>query len=407
MVKETELYDLLGVKVDASVDEIKREYRKLAMKYHPDKNPNNPAAAEKFKEITEAYEILSNESKRETYDRHGKEAMKEGMGAASATDIFESLFGGGPFSSFFGGGARRAPRKTESINQKIEVSLEEFYNGKKKQFAINRDILCGTCNGTGVKSGVDISGIKCKKCDGKGTRIVIRQIGPMIQQMQTYCDACGGKGETVKDKDKCKECKGAKVKKEKKVLDVFIEKGMRPGETLVFEGEADEEPGLEPGDVTFYLQEKEHDIFKLKGDDLFIEHKLTLVEALTGFCFTIKHLDERVLVVNGPQGDVITPGEVRTIRGEGMPLPKRIFNKGDLYVKFTVEFPASNSLSPKQLTALVSIFPEKPHPSVTEDMEQVELSKETPQSRSTGRTHYGEDEDEDERPGPRVQCAQQ
>lgn len=145
MVKETELYDLLEVSTEASSQEIKKAYRKLAMKYHPDKNPGNPEAEAKFKEIGEAYEILSDEEKRQRYDKYGKEAFKEG-GGRDPTDLFEAMFGGSPFSSFFGGN-QRGPKKTEDIVHQLEVTLEDLYNGKTSKLAVTRNVICPTCNG--------------------------------------------------------------------------------------------------------------------------------------------------------------------------------------------------------------------------------------------------------------------
>jgi len=144
MVKETELYDRLGVSPQASGEDIKKAYRKMAIKYHPDKNPNNPEAEAKFKEISEAYEVLSDENKRQMYDKYGKEALKEGTGH-SAHDIFEQFFGGG-FGNFFGGGPR-GPKKTEDIVHELQVTLEDLYKGKTTKLSVTRNIICSSCSG--------------------------------------------------------------------------------------------------------------------------------------------------------------------------------------------------------------------------------------------------------------------
>eukprot|EP01114_Cavostelium_apophysatum_P012483 TRINITY_DN27_c1_g1_i2.p1 TRINITY_DN27_c1_g1~~TRINITY_DN27_c1_g1_i2.p1 ORF type:complete len:261 (+),score=53.63 TRINITY_DN27_c1_g1_i2:129-911(+) len=215
MVKETELYERLEIPPTATVDEIKKAYKKLAIKHHPDKNQNNPEAAEKFKEIGEAYEILSDEKKRQTYDKYGKEALKEGgFHAHNAEDIFSQFFGGGGFGSFFGGGGRQGPKKGENIAHELQVTLEDLYKGKTSKLAVQRNIICSKCSGSGAKPGVEVG--KCKSCEGRGVKIIIKQMGPMIQQMQSVCNDCGGKGETVKEADKCTECKGKKVIKDKK-----------------------------------------------------------------------------------------------------------------------------------------------------------------------------------------------
>jgi len=409
MVKDTTYYDLLGVTPEVSVTEIKKAYRKMAVKYHPDKNPNNPAASEKFKEVSEAYEVLSDESKRKTYDQYGKEALKEGS-HASAEDIFSQFFGGGGFSSFFGGGGgQRGPKKGDDIVHEIQCTLDDLYKGKTTKLAVTRNVLCTKCEGSGAREGVAAG--KCKTCDGRGIRLIVKQLGPgMIQQMQTPCNDCGGKGETIKEEDKCKVCKGKKVTKEKKVLQVYVDKGMKHGQKVVFSGEADEYPGVEAGDIIFVLSEKKHDLFRRNGNDLIIEYKLTLVEALAGFSFTIKHLDDRELLIKSEKDEIINPGDVRVIEGEGMPQHKKPFEKGNLYIQFNIEFPKPGFFTPQQLKQLEAIWPpRKPLPKVTDDMEQYELKKvsESQQQRKQGRKGESYDEDEEPQGGNRVQCAQQ
>jgi len=411
MVKETEFYDRLEVSPDVKTEDIRKAYKKLAIKYHPDKNPDNPAAVEKFKEISEAYEVLSDEKKREMYDRYGKDALKEG-GFSNAEDIFSQFFGG-PFSSFFGGGSR-GPRKTEDIIHEINVSLEDLYKGKTSKLAVTRNVVCQKCTGTGTKPGA-ASG-KCKTCEGRGIRLIVKQIGPgMIQQMQTVCNDCGGKGEIIKEEDQCKECKGKKVVKDKKVIQVPIEPGMRHGQKIAFSGEADEAPGFEPGDIVFVVTEKKHDLFKRNGNDLVMEYNLQLIEALAGFNLTIKHLDDRTLYIQSAKGEIIKQGDIRMIPNEGMPQHKNPFNKGNLYIHFNVEFPKPGSLTDKKLQQLEQILgPRKPAIKLTEEMEPVDLKPYEPsQQQRGGRGGRGrpsevyEDEDDDHQGGQRVQCAQQ
>jgi len=413
MVKETEFYDRLGVTPDAKVDDVKKAYKKMAIKYHPDKNPNNPEAVEKFKEVSEAYEVLADENKRQMYDKYGKEGLREGgFGAHSAHDIFEQFFGGGGggFSSFFGGGGRGGPRRTEDIAHELQVSLEDLYKGKTSKLSVTRNVICSTCTGNGTKSGG--SSAKCKTCDGRGIRLIIKQLGPgMIQQMQTVCGDCGGKGEVIKEEDKCKECKGKKVIKEKKVLNVYVEKGMRHGQKVVFSGESDEAPGMEPGDVIFVLVEKKHDLFKRQGNDLFMEVSIPLIEALGGFQLHIKHLDDRVLLVKSEKGEVINPGDVRMIGGEGMPIHKKPYEKGNLYITFTVEFPKHGSLQPNQLQQLEKLLPPRRQLPKVEVTEEAELTKvNLNEQRSRGARRPSSDDEDDEEGGQGrggVQCAQQ
>jgi DnaJ family protein A protein 2 len=412
MVKETEFYERLGVTPDAKLDDIKKAYKKMAIKYHPDKNPNNPEAEHKFKEVSEAYEVLSDENKRQMYDKYGKEGLKEGgFGAHSASDIFEQFFGGGGFHSFFGGGGGRGPRRTEDIHHELGVTLEDLYKGKTTKLSVTRNVLCSTCTGSGTKSGANTG--KCKTCEGRGIRLIIKQLGPgMIQQMQTVCNDCGGKGEVIKEEDKCKDCKGKKVSKEKKILQVYVDKGMRHGQKIVFSGESDEAPGQEPGDIIFVLIEKKHEVFKRNGNDLYMEATIPLVEALAGFAFTVKHLDDRTLLVKSEKGEIINPGDIKMIGNEGMPIHKRPFDKGNLYIHFNIEFPKPGFFQPKALQDLEKILPpRRPAPKVTEDMEEVSLVKVNPnEQRGSGRSRRTADEDEDDDEGQQrggVQCAQQ
>jgi DnaJ family protein A protein 2 len=283
--------------------------------------------------------------------------LKEGgFGAHSAADIFEQFFGGGGFSSFFGGGGGRGPRRTEDIHHELGVTLEDLYKGKTTKLSVTRNVLCSTCTGTGTKSGASTG--KCKTCEGRGIRLIIKQLGPgMIQQMQTVCNDCGGKGEVIKEEDKCKDCKGKKVNKEKKILQVYVDKGMRHGQKIVFSGESDEAPGQEPGDIIFVLIEKKHEVFKRNGNDLYMETTIPLIEALAGFSFTIKHLDDRVLLVKSDKGEIINPGDIKMIANEGMPIHKRPFEKGNLYIHFNIEFPKPGSFQPKALQDLEKSYP--------------------------------------------------
>jgi len=312
---------------------------------------------------------------------------------------------------FFGGGGSRGPRKTDDIVHELQVTLDDLYNGKTSKLAVTRNVLCATCKGNGTKSGSNPG--KCKKCEGKGFRFVVKQFGPsMIQQMQTVCNDCGGKGETIKEEDKCKDCLGKKVTTEKKIIHVYIDKGMKHGQKITYPGDADEAPGCEPGDIIFVLVEKKHDVFQRQGNNLKMDYSLTLLEALTGFSFTITHLDGRILYVKSEKGDIIIPDDVRTIANEGMPTYKKPYEKGHLYIHFHVEFPAPGSFNDAQLKQLEQLLPPRksPIPKQTEDMETVELLKSAPSNNKPkgGRGESFEEDGEDgEQRGQRVQCAQQ
>jgi len=412
MVKETEFYDRLGVGPDCAVDEIKKAYKKMAFKYHPDKNPNNPSAQDKFKEVGEAYEVLADDNKRQVYDKYGKEGLKEGggFGGHSAHDIFEQFFG---FSSFFGGGGDRGPKRTKDIVHELHVTLEDCYKGKISKMAVTRNVVCPKCEGSGSKPGEQPG--KCKTCDGRGIRIIVKQLGPgMLQQMQTVCGECNGKGETIKEEDKCKTCKGKRVNKEKKILEVYVDKGMKNGQKIVFAGESDEMPGCEAGDIIFVLEEKKHDLFKRNGTDLLMEYNIPLIEALAGFSFTVKHLDDRILLIKSEKGEIIKPGDIRMIPNEGMPTHKRPFEKGNLYIQFNVEFPRQSFFDTKALDLLEKVLPSRrPVPKQTADMEVTVLQQAPTSSEKNGRRgsrrevyDHGEYEEEDQ-PRGGVQCTQQ
>ncbi|KAM6118181.1 dnaJ homolog subfamily A member 2 [Pterocles gutturalis] len=242
---------------------------------------------------------------------------------------------------------------------------------------------------------------------------MIRQLAPgMVQQMQSVCSDCNGEGEVINEKDRCKKCEGKKVIKEVKILEVHVDKGMKHGQRITFSGEADQAPGVEPGDIVLLLQEKENEVFQRDGNDLHMTHKIGLVEALCGFQFTFKHLDGRQIVVKYPPGKVIEPGCVRVVRGEGMPQYRNPFEKGDLYIKFDVQFPENNWISPEKLSELEDLLPARPEfPNVIGDAEEVDL-QEFDTTRGSGggqrREAYNDSSDEESsHHGPGVQCAHQ
>jgi len=403
----TRYYEVLGVSKNASQDDLKKAYKKAAIKNHPDKGGD----PEKFKELAQAYEVLSDPEKREIYDQYGEDALKEGMGGGGGGhdpfDIFSSFFGGSPFG---GGSSRgRRQRRGEDVVHPLKVSLEDLYVGISKKLSLSRNVLCSKCNGKGSKSGASM---KCAGCQGTGMKVTIRHLGPsMIQQMQHACNDCKGTGETISDKDRCPQCKGEKVVQEKKVLEVIVEKGMQNGQRITFPGEADEAPDTATGDIVFVLQQKEHPKFKRKGDDLFVEHTLSLTEALCGFQFALTHLDGRQLLIKSNPGEVVKPDSFKGINDEGMPMYQRPFMKGKLYIHFTVDFP--DSLTPEQVGALEGVLPPRASTQLT-DMELDECEETTlhdvnieeEMRRKQAQEVYEEDEDM-HGGAQRVQCAQQ
>ena len=413
MPRNTKLYDILGVSPNATDNELKSAYRKLALKYHPDKNPE---AGDKFKEISHAYEVLSDTQKREIYDQYGEEGLSgEGPGM-SAQDIFSQFFGGGFFGGFGGTGQRhRGPRRGADMEFNLSVTLEDLYKGKTTKISVQRQVICKSCDGKGGKAD---SVHKCPGCNGTGVRVTIRQMGPMIQQMQSACNECSGEGEIIREKDRCKTCHGKKVISDKKIHEVTIEKGMQGGQKIKFTGEADQAPGVVAGDVVVLISEKEHSLFKRRGRDLHCKVQIELLTALAGGSFTIKHLDDRILEGTIKPGEVIKPDEVRVIEGEGMPEYKRPYNKGNLYVQFEVVFPPQDWTNIEVIKKLESILPPRLSMEIEEGFAEMVTMKRVDPSRKSEHDHgrragnrnaYDEDDEEyeEQRGGPGVQCAQQ
>lgn len=337
-VDNSKFYELLGVSKDASESQIKKAYRMRALKEHPDKGGD----PEKFKELTRAYEVLSDPDKRRLYDQYGEEGLggdAEGGGGGMG-DLFSQLFGGG--------GGRRGPSgptKGEDIVHPIHVKLEDIYNGRLIKLAITRDVICTDCSGSGCASGA--SETTCDDCKGRGVRVVVRQMGPgMIQQMQSPCKECKATGKVIPAGQECNGCKGAKVKPSKKVLEVHIPKGVKDNHRIVMSGESSEKPGQLPGDVVFVVKIKPHHTFKRLHHHLLLEKDISLVDALTGFKFTFNHLDNRKVEVSSPPNEVIQYGVFKQIPELGMPIEQTPFRHGDLIIRFNVIFPPSSAIKP-------------------------------------------------------------
>lgn len=222
----------------------------------------------------------------------------------NADDIFSQFFGGG-FSSMFGGGMNSGPKKLQTINHVLKVSLEDIYRGKTTKLAVHRNIICGGCEGEGGKNVK-----KCTECKGAGYIPKMIQTGPMIRPFQATCTACNGEGETMRSSDRCKKCNGRKTVVERKILHVPIDRGVKSGKNVHFPGEGDQAPGLVTGDVDIVIEQKPHERFSRTRDDLHYTAEIDLLTSLAGGKLYIEHLDDRWLEVTINPGEPVKPGKL-------------------------------------------------------------------------------------------------
>ncbi|KAI0022091.1 DnaJ domain-containing protein [Xylariomycetidae sp. FL0641] len=427
--EELDLYELLGVSKSASPQEIKKAYHKLALQHHPDKAaPEQQEEAEaKFKTVTQAYEILRDEEKRELYDKHGMAAFDPSKGgmpeAMDINDILEQMFGmnmGGGMGGMGGmpgmggmggmGAGPRKPRRGPDDEEEYAVSLEDLYKGKTVKFAANKNVHCSHCKGTGGKEKAKPQ--QCDRCHGQGFREVLTQMGPLRQISTAMCDRCQGAGNYYKEKDRCKKCKGKRTVSETKPLEIYIPRGSSQGERIVLEGEADQKPDQKPGDLIFTIVEKPHDVFNRIGDDLSADLNVTLAEALCGFSrVVLKHLDGRGIHINHPSGKVLRPNQVLKVEGEGMP-HKRGDEKGDLYLLVKIAFPEDGWLKDEAAYESLKKLLPTPAPEIKADeVDEVHYDENADieeMGANSGDPRFGDGwEDDDDEAGGQAQCAQQ
>jgi molecular chaperone DnaJ len=338
MPAKRDYYEVLGVAKSATIEEVKSAYRKMALKHHPDRNPNDPDAEVKFREAAEAFEVLGDADKRQRYDRFGHAGL-EGAGAHEFTninDVFEAfgdLFG---FGSVFGGqGRSRGPARGADLETDLRLTLDEAAKGTQKTITVKRQTRCAVCAGTGSKPGS--SPVACTTCGGRGQ--VIRAQGPF--RIATTCPSCQGKGKMIADP--CRDCKGRGRVKESAEVEVDVPAGVDTGMHLRIRGQGEAgDPGGSAGDLYVLIQIEKHSLFERQGNDLHCRVPVSFAQAALGTDIDIATLAgrETITIGRGTQ-----PGDVVRLRGKGMPDPRGGM-RGDLLLHIAIDVP--RKLSKKQ-----------------------------------------------------------
>jgi molecular chaperone DnaJ len=353
-MSKRDYYEILEVSKSASADEIKKAYRKMAIKFHPDKNPGDKVAEEKFKEAAEAYEILSSPEKKQRYDQYGHAGLggnagfggAGGFGGMNMDDIF-SQFGdifGGHFGSSFGGGGRggRRVNRGSNLRVKVKMTLEEIANGVEKKIKVNKYVACKTCSGSGAKNGSSFN--TCSTCRGTGqvTRVTNTILGAM--QTTSTCPSCGGEGQTISDK--CTNCHGDGIVRDEEVISINIPAGVAEGMQLSVNGRGNMGArGGVPGDLIIVIEEIEHEHLKRDGVNLFYDHYISFIDAAMGTQIEVPTIDGKAKIKIDPGTH---SGKVLRLKAKGLP-DINSYSRGDILVNINVWTPQSLSKEEKKV----------------------------------------------------------
>ncbi len=366
MASKRDYYEVLGVSKSASAEEIKKAYRKLAIQFHPDKNPDDPSAEDKFKEAAEAYEVLSNPEKKQRFDQFGHQGMNGGGyggGGMNMDDIFSQfgdVFGdSNPFGSFFGGGGRgqgQGVKRGSNLRIKLKLNLEEIANGAEKKIKVKRHVSCKACSGNGSKNGTSTK--TCGTCNGQGQ--VRKVMNTMLGQMMSTatCPTCNGEGKTVTEN--CTVCHGEGRSLEEEVISIKIPAGVVDGMQLSMNGKGNvPQRGGIAGDLLIVIEEEEHAELKRDGINVIYDLYINFADAVLGTSSEVPTIDGKVKIKIEPGTQ---SGKVLRLRDKGI---KDIngYGKGDLLIYVNVWTPKSLSNEEKKIVEQLRASPNfKPNP---------------------------------------------
>jgi len=347
-------YEVLNVQKNATADEIKKAYRKLAVKYHPDKNPGDSEAESRFKEATESYEVLSNAQKKSTYDQFGFAGL-EGMNGGShdystVFRDFSDIFGdfGGAFDSFFGGGGGRSrggrdgggPARGANLRYNLDIDFKDAVFGKKAEISYIHNVACSSCGGTGAESGSKRS--VCTSCGGSGQ--VRRNSG--FFSIAAACPSCGGEGYVIEHP--CSSCRGSGIAKKQQKIKVNIPAGIATGKRISLAGQGDAGPNSGPaGDLYVYVTVRAHKYFERDGNDLYCVIPISITQSSLGGDIEVQTIDGLRIKVKIPSG--VQNGKMLRVKGRGVPYLNSKDHRGDMYIKLQIETPKRLSMKAKAL----------------------------------------------------------